>query len=46
MNALKSKKHAMAALPTEYPLALALVTLPTASSRSVTLRTLSGNYDI
>ena len=35
MKAVKSKKQARAADPTEYPLALALVTFPTASNLSV-----------
>lgn len=46
INALKSRKHAIAAEPTEQPLALALVTLPTASSLSVIFLTLYGSYDI
>jgi hypothetical protein len=35
MKAENSKKHASEAEPTEYPLAFAFVTLPTASRRSV-----------
>ena len=46
MNALNSKKDASAALPMAYPFVVALVVFPTASSASVTSRTLSGWSDI
>ena len=39
IKAEKSRKQAREAEPTEYPLAFALVTLPTASSLSVITRT-------
>lgn len=42
MKALNSKKQAKLALPTEYPLAFALVTLPIASNLSVIFLTFSG----
>lgn len=42
MNAEKSKKQAKEAEPTEYPFVFALVTFPTASSKSVTCLTSSG----
>ena len=42
MNALNSKNEAKDADPTEYPLAFALVTFPTASNLSVIYLTSSG----
>jgi len=42
MKAEKRRKHAREALPTEYPLALAFVIFPTASSLSVMALTFSG----
>ena len=41
INAENNKKQAMLAVPTEYPLVLALVTFPTASNLSVMSLTLS-----
>ena len=41
MNALNNKNDANEAEPTEYPLAFALVTFPTASNLSVIYRTYS-----
>ena len=46
MKALKSKKQAKEALPTEYPFVFAFVTFPTASSQSVMLLTNSSSADI
>ena len=45
-NALNSTSAASAAEPIAYPLVTALVVLPTASSRSVTVRTSSGRSAI
>jgi len=42
MKAEKRRKQAKPAEPMEYPLVAALVTLPTASRRSVISRTISG----
>jgi len=43
MKALKRRKHARAAEPTEYPFAFAFVTFPTASNLSVIFLTSSDN---
>mmetsp|Transcript_12111 Transcript_12111/g.1089 ORF Transcript_12111/g.1089 Transcript_12111/m.1089 type:complete len:123 (-) Transcript_12111:1524-1892(-) len=45
-NALNKRKQANEALPTEYPLVLALVTFPTASNLSVISLTSAGYSDI
>ena len=46
INAANNKKQAILALPTLYPLVLALVIFPTASKRSVIFLTLSYCIDI